>query len=473
MPRESGKHESLQSQTARRARCSATLQCAGCHWLQSRDYRRGSQLKIKGSNSKVKPVPDRLLTRRDMLSLMTTPIVLSALPLGAESTTPSSAEYDLLIKGGKVVDPSQNIEEELDVAIRGGKIVLLQRNIPASQAQQVLDANGKIVTPGLIDLHVHVLPYVGETGTEADPCCVSRGVTTVVDAGSAGAFTLPALRKFVVEKSETRVRSLVHIVAIGMIVSITPGMEELGDLRFCDPKRAAKAALENKDLVLGFKLRIDRKFTIPGSNDMEAMKRARAACDETSLPLTTHIGGSYTPLKEFLVMMKERDIVTHIYNPRPNSILDDSGKLLPEVLDARKRGVRFDIGHGRTNFSFRVAEKCMGQGLIPDTISSDVSNGSVRGPVFDLMTTMTKMMVLGMNLREVVERTTINAARSLNFGLEIGTLKPGAEADVAIIELRSGEFNFVDSEGQTRTAHQKLEPSATVRAGKVIYPAKA
>ena len=408
--------------------------------------------------------------------MMGSPIVLSALPLrvgaGAPAIEePNGAIYDLLVKNGKVIDPSQNIEEQRDVAIRGGKIVLVEKNIPADHARQVLDAAGKIVTPGLIDVHVHVLPYVGETGTEPDPCCVTRGVTTVVDAGTAGAFTLPALRKFIVEKSGTRVRALVHVVAIGMIVAITPGMEELGDLRYCDPKRAAKAALENKDIVLGFKVRIDRKFTVPGTNDIEAMRRARMASDEASLPVTTHIGGSYTPLKDFLVLMKEGDIVTHIYNPRPNSVLDENGRLLPEIFEARKRGVRFDIGHGRTNFSYRVAEKCLGQGLVPDTISSDVSNGSVRGPVYDLVTTMAKMMTLGMSLREVIERTTINAAPVLNFGVDIGTLKPGAEADVSIFELSSGEFSLVDSEGQTRIARQKLVPAATVRGGKVFYPA--
>lgn len=408
--------------------------------------------------------------------MMGSPIVLSALPLrvgaGAPAIEePNGAIYDLLVKNGKVIDPSQNIEEQRDVAIQGGKIVLVEKNIPADHARQVLDAAGKIVTPGLIDVHVHVLPYVGETGTEPDPCCVTRGVTTVVDAGTAGAFTLPALRKFIVEKSGTRVRALVHVVAIGMIVSITPGMEELGDLRYCDPKRAAKAALENKDIVLGFKVRIDRKFTVPGTNDIEAMRRARMASDEASLPVTTHIGGSYTPLKDFLVLMKEGDIVTHIYNPRPNSVLDENGRLLPEIFEARKRGVRFDIGHGRTNFSYRVAEKCLGQGLVPDTISSDVSNGSVRGPVYDLVTTMAKMMTLGMSLSEVIERTTINPARVLNFGLDIGTLKRGAEADVAIFELSSGEFSLVDSEGQTRIARQKLVPAATVRGGKVFYPA--
>jgi dihydroorotase len=413
-----------------------------------------------------------------MLAMMTGPLVVPICPLTAgsgepRSQNPSSAEFDLLIKGGKVIDPSQNLEEERDVAIRDGKIARLERDIPANQARQVLNATGMVVTPGLIDVHVHVLPYVGETGTEPDPCCIGRGVTTVVDAGTAGAFTLPALRKFVVEKSETRIRALVHIVAIGMIVAITPGMEELGDLRFCDPKRAVRAATENKDLVLGFKIRIDRKFTVPGNNDIEAMKRARMAADEASLPITIHIGGSYTPLKEFMPLLKQGDIVTHIYNPRPNSILDDSGRLLPEVLEAQRRGVRFDVGHGRTNFSFRIAEKCMAQGLVPYTISSDVSNGSVRGPVFDLVTTMSKLMTLGMSLREVIERTTINAARSLNFGLEIGTLKPGAEADVTVLQVRSGEFSFVDSDGQTRTAGQKLEAAATVRGGKVFHPTQA
>jgi dihydroorotase len=415
----------------------------------------------------------RLVTRRNMLAMMTSPLVLSKLPsYGAsdQSVIQESASdlYDLVIKGGKVVDPSQNIEEVKDVAVRAGKIAKIEKNIPVNRAREVLDATGMIVTPGLVDIHVHVLPYVGETGTEPDPCCLMRGVTTVVDAGTTGAFTLPALRKFVVERSDTRVRALLHVVAIGMIVAVTPGMEELGDLRYCDPDRAVKAALDNKDLVLGFKIRVDRKFTVPGKNDIEAMKRARITADRASLPLTTHIGGSYSPLRDFLVLMKEGDIITHIYNPRPNSIFDDRGEILAEVIEARKRGVLIDVGHGRTNFSFRVAEKCMGKGLLPDTISSDVSNGSVRGPVFDLVTTMSKFMALGMNLTEVVERTTVNAARAFKFGVEIGTLKPGAEADVAVLELRSGEFGLIDSEAQVRTVKQKLVSVATVRGGKVF-----
>jgi dihydroorotase len=415
----------------------------------------------------------RLVTRRNMLAMMTSPLVLSKLSsYGAsdQSVIQESANdlYDLVIKGGKVVDPSQNIEEVKDVAVRAGKIAKIEKNIPVNRAREVLDATGMIVTPGLVDIHVHVLPYVGETGTEPDPCCLMRGVTTVVDAGTTGAFTLPALRKFVVERSDTRVRALLHVVAIGMIVAVTPGMEELGDLRYCDPDRAVKAALDNKDLVLGFKIRVDRKFTVPGKNDIEAMKRARIAADRASLPLTTHIGGSYSPLRDFLVLMKEGDIITHIYNPRPNSIFDDRGEILAEVIEARKRGVLIDVGHGRTNFSFRVAEKCMGKGLLPDTISSDVSNGSVRGPVFDLVTTMSKFMALGMNLTEVVERTTVSAARAFKFGVEIGTLKPGAEADVAVLELRSGEFGLIDSEAQVRTVKQKLVSVATVRGGKVF-----
>jgi dihydroorotase len=408
-----------------------------------------------------------------MLAMMTSPLVLSKLPSCGASDHSGIQEsvsdlYDLVIKGGKVVDPSQNIEEVTDVAVRAGKIARIEKNIPVNRAREVLDATGMIVTPGLVDIHVHVLPYVGETGTEPDPCCLMRGVTTAVDAGTTGAFTLPALRKFVVERSDTRVRALLHVVAIGMIVAVTPGMEELGDLRYCDPDRAVKGALDNKDLVLGFKIRVDRKFTVPGKTDIEAMKRARIAADRAALPLTTHIGGSYSPLRDFLVLMKEGDIITHIYNPRPNSIFDDRGEILAEVIEARKRGVLIDVGHGRTNFSFRVAEKCMGKGLLPDTISSDVSNGSVRGPVFDLVTTMSKFMALGMNLTEVVERTTVNAAKAFKFGVEIGTLKPGAEADVAVLELRSGEFGLIDSEAQVRTVKQKLVSVATVRGGKVF-----
>jgi len=414
------------------------------------------------------------MTRRGILRAVGTSAVMCAAPLvpgtaaGSSSQTGEQKHYDLLIKGGKVIDPSQGLEAELDVAVRGGKIASVAPEIPEGQAGQVIRAQGKIVTPGLIDIHTHVFPYVGPYGIEPDPYCVRRGVTSVIDAGTSGAFTFPAFRRFIIERAATRVRALLHVVSIGMVAGGTANMGELEDLRYCVPKLAVETANQNRDLIVGFKIRFSEHYT--GPNDLEGMRRARAAADEAGLPIMIHIGGSYTPLKEFLALMKSGDVVTHSFNGHPHGLLDASGKLTPEVVEARQRGVLFDVGHGAGSFSFEVMEKCLGQGFAPDTISSDLYSANINGPVYDQLTTLSKFLALGMSLHDVIARTTVNASRVFNFGAEIGTLKPGAEADVSVLELKDGEFTFTDSEGKTRTARQKLEAVTTVKGGKVFEP---
>lgn len=414
------------------------------------------------------------MTRRTMLTAAGQSLVLCASPLvpgpaaGSSPQTGEQKPYDLLIKGGKVIDPSQGLEAELDVAVRGGKIASVAPAIPEGQAGQVIRAHGKIVTPGLIDVHTHVFPYVGPYGIEPDPYCVRRGVTSVIDAGTSGAFTFPAFRRFIIERAATRIRALLHVVSIGMVAGSTPNMGELEDLRYCVPKLAVEAANQNRDLIVGFKIRFSEHYT--GPNDLEGMRRCRAAADEAGLPIMIHIGGSYTPLKEFLALMKKGDVVTHSFNSHPHGLLDASGKLTPEVVEARARGVLFDVGHGAGSFSFEVMEKCLGQGFAPDTISSDLYSANINGPVHDQLTTLSKFLVLGMSLHDVIARATVDAARVFNFGAEIGTLKPGAEADVSVLELKDGEFTFTDSDGKTRTGRQKLEAVTTVKGGKVFEP---
>ncbi len=402
------------------------------------------------------------------LALCAAPLV----PGPAAGSSPQAGEqkpYDLLIKGGKVIDPSQGLEAELDVAVRGGKIASIAPAIPEGQAGQLIRAQGKIVTPGLIDIHTHVFPYVGPYGIEPDPYCVRRGVTSVIDAGTSGAFTFPAFRRFIIERAATRIRALLHVVSIGMVAGGTPNMGELEDLRYCVPKLAVETANQNRELIVGFKIRFSEHYT--GPNDLEGMRRGRAAADEAGLPIMIHIGGSYTPLKEFLALMKKGDVVTHSFNSHPHGLLDASGKLTPEVVEARQRGVLFDVGHGAGSFSFEVMEKCLGQGFSPDTISSDLYSANINGPVYDQLTTLSKFLVLGMSLTDVIARTTLNSARVFNFGAEIGTLKPGAEADVSVLELKDGEFTFTDSDAKTRTARQKLEAVTTVKGGKVFEAA--
>jgi len=417
----------------------------------------------------------RGLTRRELLVNLSGAALFAAGP-GLSSATasgdwhaaPDERPFDLLVQGGRVIDPSQGLDAVRDVAIREGKISRIEAAIPLAQARGVLRAEGKIVTPGLIDLHTHVFPGVGPFGIEPDLYCVRRGATTVLDAGTSGAFSFPAFRKLVIERAETRIRALLHVVSIGLVAGNTDNMGELLDLRYCDPRLAVKVARENRDLIVGFKIRFSNFLT--GANDVAGMVRARAAADEAGLPLMIHIGGPTSPLRELLSRMKKGDLVTHAFNSRVPGLLDEGGKLRSEVLEARERGVLFDVGHGGGSFSFDLMEKSLAQGLRPDTISSDLHAFNIEGPVFDLATTLSKFLLLGFSLSEVIERATINAARAFNFGAEIGTLKPGAEADVAVFDLREGDFTFTDADKKTRTGRQMLAPFATVRGGKVFRP---
>jgi dihydroorotase len=416
-------------------------------------------------------------SRRRLLKSGGASLFLASLPLcnGARASlvgTPRSPEgeklFDLVIKGGKVIDPAQDIDTVRDVAVRAGKIARVGQDIPASEAGELVDARGKIVTPGLIDLHTHVFPYVGPYGVEPDPSCVAKGVTTALDAGTVGAFAFPAFRRFVIERAATRIRVLLHVVSLGLVAGGTPNMGELEDLRYCDPKLAARVARENPDLIVGLKIRFSQQYT--GANDLEGMKRARAAADEANLPLMIHIGGSYSPVQDFLALMKKGDVVTHSFNSHPHGVLDSAGKIVPEVLQARQRGVLFDVGHGAGSFSFEVMEKCLQQAFLPDTISTDLHTYDINGPVFDMPTTLSKFLLLGLSLRDVVAQATVNAARAFSFGANIGSLKPGADADISVLELRDGDFAFIDSDGKKRTARQKLVPIVTVRGGKLFHP---
>lgn len=418
----------------------------------------------------------RQLTRRDLLSSMSGCLAATALPYGRglNELSPgdsSETKYDLLIQGGKLIDPSQGIEAVLDVAIRGNQIVRLEKDIPPNSARQVLNASGKFVTPGLIDIHVHVFPYMGSIGVEPDPYCIQRGATTVVDAGTAGALNFAAFRHFVIDHAETRIRVLLNISALGIMGAGEPlHVGELTDLRYCDPAFAARVAQENRDLIVGFKIRAGRTMAGPGANGMEAMKIIRKAADETRLPIMLHIGDTVAPLPELLALMGAGDIVTHVYNPKSNTLLDSNGKLLSSVREARQRGVLFDLGPGKPSFSFAIAERCLDQGFVVDTISSDINTLTLgERPPNDLATAATKLLMLGMSMNDIVARMTTNPAKALPFGVKIGTLEPGAQADVAILSLQEGDFVFTDGEGKSRKSRQTIHSIATVRGQKIFY----
>ncbi|MSV29465.1 MAG: amidohydrolase/deacetylase family metallohydrolase [Bryobacterales bacterium] len=384
--------------------------------------------------------------------------------LGAQ-TRPAAA-YDLVVKGGRVVDPALNLDAQRDIAVSGGKIARLAPNIADSEARQVLDARGKIVTPGLIDIHVHVYDGVAPLGIPADPNCIAKGVTTVVDAGSAGAHTFPGFRKYVVNVVDTRVYALLNISVVGQsTLSEDNPHGELLDLKYANPKLAIRTIESNRDVILGVKIRLTRN--IAGDHDLAALRLAREAADAVKLPLMVHIGGSYSPLPEILKIMKKGDVITHSFRGGDGGILDDRGRILPEVRAAVSQGVNLDIGHGAGSFSFDTAEKILKQELLPGTISSDVHQFNVNGPVFDLATTLSKFLHLGLTLPQVIERAATNPARTFGFPLGLGTLKEGSMADISVFHLAEGDYEFTDALRAKRMGHRKLIPVATVKAGKI------
>jgi len=371
--------------------------------------------------------------------------------------------YDLLIKGGTVIDPSANLHAALDVAVKDGKIAAVTANIAPNHSRKTISAAGKLVTPGLIDLHVHVYEGATEAGINADRYCLGHGVTTAVDAGSAGYPSIAGLRKYVINTSATRLYALLDIGALGTLVGIK---DTLKNLEWVNPELTAKAATANRPSVIGIKARLSRD--IAGSNDKEVLRRARQAAEATHLPMMLHIGDTDLSLREILVSLRQGDIITHCFTPRPNGIVDANGKIIPEVLEARKRGILFDVGHGAFHFGFDLTEKCLQQGFLPDSISSDLAGRSVNGPTFDLTTTLSKFFLLGVSVDKTLELATIKPARAFDYGLELGTLKLGSAADISILDLRDGEFEFVDATGSKRTGRQKLFATAAVRDGKLF-----
>jgi len=381
-----------------------------------------------------------------------------------QAQSPPRPEYDLVIKGGRLIDPLQNISAVRDIACSGSKVVRIAENIPASSARDMIDATGHIVTPGLIDIHVHVYDGVAPLGIPADPNCIAKGVTTAVDAGSAGANTFPGLRKYVINVADTRIFALLNISVIGQsTLSRANPWGELLDLRYANVELAAKTVERHRDVILGMKVRLTRN--IAGDHDLEALRRARAAAAAVNLPLMVHIGGSASPVPEIVKMLRPGDVITHSFRGGEGGILNDEGRVFEEVLEAVGNGVHLDIGHGAGSFSFDTAEKTLAQGLKPGTISSDVHHFNIYGPVFDLATTLSKFLQLGLTLEETIARATSHPSQVFGRLKGLGTLHEGAEADIAIFALDEGRFEFVDALGGRRTGSRKLRPVATVKGG--------
>ena len=373
--------------------------------------------------------------------------------------------YDLVIKNGTVIDPSQKTCEKKDIAVAGGKIAAVENYISDGNSHDVIEAEGLLVAPGLVDLHVHVWWGVAHLAIEADPACVYRGVTTAIDAGSSGSNTIAGFHRYVIDQAHTRVLAFLHISGMGQLDN---NIGELEDIRWARVEQAIEAAELHSDVIVGIKVRLTEN--IVGSNDLIALKRALEAGQELNKPVMIHIGGSVNQVEEFLEQLRPGDIVTHSFTGRPHGILDNNNKVIDAAWDAMKRGVIFDVGHGAGSFSFPVAEACLEQGLGPGTVSSDVHRYNIRGPVFDLMTTLSKYIHLGYSIGDAIALGSSIPSAAVGLPDNIGTLKIGADADIAIIEHRKGPITFSDADGNERNGNQLLLPVETLRKGKRFNP---
>jgi dihydroorotase len=371
--------------------------------------------------------------------------------------------YDLLLKGGTVIDPGQEVHAALDVAFAQGMVAQVAGDIPTWQASQVVEVPGALVAPGLIDLHVHVFEGISYLGVPPDSSCLAHGVTTVVDAGSSGADTFAGFRKYVIEMSETRILAQLNISAQGMLES---EIGELDELKWANVPKALQVIEKNRDLIVGIKVRLTRDSIVGQSAGLQPLYRAREAADATGLPIMVHPSMAWcASLDDVLQVMKGGDILTHSYHGHDTGILDQDRRVRPAVREARERGVLFDVGHGAGSFSWDVCETALAQGFLPDTISSDLHTGNINGPVYDLATVVTKFLHLGLSLDEALSRVTCVPAGLIGRSGHIGTLKVGNWGDAAVFDLQEGRFELADCHKQVRLGRQRLAPRLVIVRG--------
>jgi len=374
---------------------------------------------------------------------------------------------DLIIQGGTVIDPATGLHARSDVAITDGRIVAVEPHIGLGGATEVLDATDLLVVPGLIDLHVHVYWGGADLSILPGPHDLERGVTTIADAGSSGANNFAGFRRFLIEPFEGTILAYLNIAVMGQA---DPVLGELHDIRYAIVDRAVEVAKANRDLIVGLKVRVSEQLA--GRNGVEAVARAVEAGIEIGCPVMVHIGGSYAPIEDILSQLRAGDIVTHAFTAWEPGIFDSDLRVIPSALEARARGVLFDVGHGAGSFAFRRGEAALADGFRPDTISSDLHRFNVNGPVFDLLTTMSKYLHLGLPLDDVLAMTTVAPAAALGRSGEMGRLAVGAAADIAVLRLDEGRFPFVDSIGTIIEGRQRLAPVATFKRGRRILPAE-
>jgi dihydroorotase len=367
---------------------------------------------------------------------------------------------DTVIRGGRVIDPANGVDGQCDVAISDGRIAQVARGLEAGNAE-VIDASGQIVTPGLVDLHTHI--YWGATywGIEADPVAARSGVTTWLDVGSAGSYSWPGFREYIVKRNRVRVFALLNVSSIGLIAPTW----ELSNVDYCDVDLAQKTIDANRDLILGVKARVDASTT--RGTGIRPLELARELADRVDLPLMVHIGSGPPTLDEIAALLRPGDILTHCFTGNTNRVLRQDKVVHADIKRLHEQGLILDIGHGTGSFSFEVAEGMLEQGIMPDVISTDIHQLAQQGPMFDMPTTLSKFLSLGMTLPEVIERATTRPAQAMRRP-DLGTLSPGAPADIALFRLEEGEYTFHDVQMSPRTGSVRLVSTQTFVDGDLL-----
>jgi dihydroorotase len=393
-------------------------------------------------------------------------ITALVLAIGLAAAAQAEPKYDLLLKNGRVIDPRNGLSAVRDVAIAGGKIAAVQADIPTSEAFKTVDVSGLYVTPGLVDIHVHVFAgtgekdsYAGDNSVYPDGFTLRTGVTTVADAGCAGWRNFEDFRQRVIDRSRTRVVAFLNIVGHGM-----RGGAFEQDLADMEAAPTAEMALLYKGLIVGVKT---AHYEGPGWAPVE---RAVEAGEKAGIPVMVDFGANRPerPLAELLTRkLRPGDIYTHVYSGLRGE-LDASGRVNPGMWEGRKRGVIFDVGHGGGSFAWRVAVPAIREGFLPDSISTDLHIASMNAGMKDMLNVMSKFLAAGLSLEDVVRRATWNPAREIRHE-ELGHLSPGAPADLAVLRLEEGAFGFVDSFGGRLQGSRKLVCEMTLRDGKVVY----
>ena len=372
--------------------------------------------------------------------------------------------YDIVIRGGEVVDPSQSLRQFCDVAVSNGKIAAVENDIDCSLARTVIDARGQLVTPGLIDLHVHVYPH-SPLGLDPDSLCAAGGVTTMLDTGTAGSYNFDAFRRDVIERARTQVFGLVNLSCVGLACG---NLGELLDRRYADPDGVVATIERNRDVAVGVKIRATANIIGDGEQGWANLNDAIKAARDSNTWLMVHIGDSPMPIPELAEALSPGDCITHCFRASSRPILNDKGKIFEAVRAAADRGVIFDVGHGFGSFDWHVAQAALDDGFEPTTISTDLHTMNINGPVYDMPTTMSKFLTLGLSLERVVEMSTARPAQILNKANDLGTLKIGTIADIAVLERLTGDFVLSDCNQQTRPASEVLIAATTVRRGEIV-----